>query len=122
MRTTSQLKQEQKRALEERIVMRVQKIKERKGYYYFLSDITFPENEKQKLKHLVLVKTAMLGEKMPTIKKIIKSIKRFVPQIWEQDAITAVYLLLGKVYNNLDLMLTLAKEGKNFKSDFSPYL
>ena len=104
-----------KAGLEARILERVNKIKERKGYRYFQSNIAYPENEKKRLKYELSKSIEIVQMQMPEIKGIIKSIKRFVPQVWEQDSITAVYLLMGKAYSNLETMLVLAKEGHNIE-------
>src|SRR3990167_8723855 len=60
-----------KEGLAERIKDRVQKLKNRKGHNYFLSNLTYPENEKQKTKHQLQQAAASLEEKMPEIKTII---------------------------------------------------
>lgn len=101
---------------EKRINERVQKIKSRRGYFYFLSDIAYPENEKNLTRNTILKSVALYEKTLPTIKRIIKSIKRnYIRHIWDQNAITAVYLLIGKAYSNLETMMLLAKEGRNFE-------
>src|SRR3989344_935974 len=102
-----------KEGLAERIKDRVQKLKNRKGHNYFLSNLTYPENEKQKTKHQLQQAAASLEEKMPEIKTLIKSIKFSISHIWEQNAITAVYILICKTYGNLETIITLAKDGRN---------
>jgi len=114
MKTGDKLKQQQE--LEERINKRVQELKTRKGYYYFLSNPGYPENEKEKTKNQILNYTELFETKLPVIKTIIRSLKKnYVPHIWEQNAITAVYLLIGKAYGNLETMISLAKQGRNFE-------
>lgn len=102
-----------KEGLEERINDRIEKLKSRKGHYYCISNLTYPENQKQKSRYQLQQATALLEEKMPEIKELIKSIKGYIPYIWEQNAITAVYLLICKTYGNLETIIALAKDGRN---------
>ena len=114
MKTANTLKQEQE--LEERIIKRIQKIKERKGYYAFLSDISLPEREKETKKNKIIKHIDLFAAKLPAIKTIVMSIKKnYVPHIWEQNAITAVYLLTAKAYGDLETLILFAKQGRNFE-------
>lgn len=105
-----------KLGLEGRIQERINKLKKRKGYYYFLSNIAYPENERKRLKYQVQKSLEVIEKNLPEIKKIAKSIKKLIPHIWEQNAITAVYLLLGKAYSNLETIILLSKEGHNLET------
>ena len=109
MKATSKLKE----GLEERINERVKKFKKREGHHYFLSNIAYPETEKQRIRYQLAKSTKELEKYMPAIKKLVKHVKAYVPHIWEQNAITAVYILLGKTYVNLETIISLAKDGRN---------
>ncbi|MDO8570560.1 MAG: hypothetical protein Q7R97_03165 [Candidatus Daviesbacteria bacterium] len=114
MKAIDKLKQEQE--LEERIIKRIQKIKKRKGYYGFLSDINLPEREKKIDKNRIIEYVDLFEVKLPAIKTIVMSIKKnYVLHIWEQDAITAVYLLTAKAYGDLETLILFAKQGRNFE-------
>lgn len=102
-----------KEGLEDRIKERVQKLKDRKAHNYFLSNPTYPENEKQKDEQQLQQAASLLEGKLPEIKTLIKAIKSYIPHIWEQNAITAVYILVCKAYGNLETIITLAKNGRN---------
>src|SRR5258705_7483254 len=93
--------------LEERINIRVQKMKAREGYYFLISNIGYTEKSKQRNKYQITKATEKLELLMPKIKKFVKNIKVYVPHIWEQTPITAAYLLIGKTYGNLETIITL---------------
>lgn len=100
--------------LEERIKKRIEKFKARKGYRYFMLDIGLPEKEKARMRYATTKAVATIEKILPDIKKLIRSIKtQYIPHIWDQNAITAVYLLVGKSYGNLETIILLAKEGRN---------
>lgn len=112
MKTKDILKEER----EKRINEHLQKIKNRTGHFYFISNIAYPENEKIQAKYGVFKSIVPYEKILPIIEKIIKDIKiNYIKHIWDQNAITAVYLLIGKAYGNLETMISLAKEGRNFE-------
>lgn len=111
MNTVSKIRQ----GREDRIKERIQKFKERKGYLYFLSHIDYPEKQKASEKHRLYQGIKEFETSLPEIKKIIKRIKKFIPQIWDQNKITALYLLIGKAYMDLEAMLLLAREGHSYE-------
>lgn len=101
--------------LENRVNERVNKLKNRLGYRAFNYDITRPQREKELSKNQVLARAKFLEVNLPEIRKIIGDIRQYVPQIWNQDAITAVYLLIAKSYVNLETIINIAKEGCVFE-------
>jgi hypothetical protein len=101
--------------LEDRTIKRVNKLKTRDAYRYFLTNLAYPQDEKLATKYKVSKSLKLIENKLPEIKDIIRSIKKYIPHIWDQNAITAVYLLLGKTYSNLETILSLAKGGHNLE-------
>lgn len=111
-----ELKLKQEKEREERILKRIKKLKERKGYYAFSMDFGLPERTKQLKKHQIEENIKRFELILPKIKILIKSIKKdYVPVIWEQNAITAAYLLTAKAYGNLESLILFAKQGRNFE-------
>jgi hypothetical protein len=108
--------EQREKQLEARTEERVQKLRSGIGRRKFISDISYPEKDKLRNKFLVANKVEFLAKLLPEIKNCIKRFKQIsVPQIWEQDAATATYLLISKAYSNLETILLLASVGKTFE-------
>ncbi len=101
--------------LEERISERLKKLQSRKGYYYLLTHLDYPSNQKRLDKNAINAQIKVIEDALPEIKKLMKQIKRYVPHIWDQTKYAAAYLLLGKAFSNLETIILLAQKGHNLE-------
>jgi len=102
-------------SIEEKIHQRIEKLKTRKAYLYFLSHLDYPSKQK-KLDEVAINKRLKAIENiLPGIRDLIKKMRKFVPHIWDQTKYSAVYLLLGKAFSNLETTIFLAKKGHNLE-------
>ncbi len=101
---------------ESRIKKRLEVFKKRKGYKFFLTHIEFPENQKAKSKEILNQKILGVQKHLIAIEKELKYIKKFVSCYWDQNKITAIYLLLGKSFFDLKSILVLLRNGHCYQS------
>jgi hypothetical protein len=101
--------------LEERISERLKKLQSRKGYYYLLTHLNYPSDQKLLDEKAINAQIKVIEVALPEIKKLIKGIKKYIPHIWDQTKYAAAYLLLGKAFSNLETIILLAKKGHNLE-------
>lgn len=101
--------------LEERINKRVVKLKTRRGYFYAITHLGYPDQTKQLNKYEIIKAVKSIESNLPSIKTLLKKVKQFVPNVWDQTPIAAAYLLLGKAIGNLESTIILAKLGYSFE-------
>lgn len=100
-----------KGGVEERINKRLDKLKSHQARNYFLSNITYPIKEQKFDAHLVNNSIKQIEEVLPKILGLIREIKKYFKNIYDQNNIVASYLLLGKTYKNLQCVSREAKNG-----------
>lgn len=76
-----------------------------------MSNVTYPIKEQKSDAYLVNNSIKPIEEMLPKILKLIKDIKKYFKNIYDQNNIVASYLLLGKTYKNLQCVLREAKNG-----------
>jgi len=101
--------------LEKRIQARIDKLKTRQAYYCFTTHIAQPQQDKELDKSMILQSLKKIENNIPNIKNLIKSVRKFIPHIWDQTQISAAYLLVGKAFSNLETALVLAKIGHHLE-------
>lgn len=95
---------------------KLSRLRKRTAHNVFLEDKSIPTREHAYYKEQVLLGIQLYEDLLPGIKKVLGNIKKnYVPEIWEQNAITAVYLLSAKTFTNLQTIIHLAKHGRNFE-------
>lgn len=100
-----------KDGLEERLRERIKKLKLRKARYAFLSDLTLPTRMKQRNQEEIAKCLEVLKLNLPNIKKLLKLLRKYFINIWDQTNTVAVYLLLGKAINDLEVLILLTEQG-----------
>src|SRR5207247_2603302 len=63
----------------------------------------------------VLELVKLIENSLPEILDLIKSLRSKVDFIANQDKWSAIYILLGKAFSNLESVILLAKEGRNLE-------
>jgi hypothetical protein len=101
--------------LEKRIQARIDKLKKRQAYFYFTNHIIQPQQNKASDESIILQSLKKIENNIPNIKNLIKSVRKFIPHIWDQTQISAAYLLIGKAFSTLETALILAKIGHNLE-------
>ena len=101
--------------LEKRIQARIDKLKTRQAYFYFTTHISQPQQNKASDESIILQSLKKIENNIPNIKNLIKSVRKFIPHIWDQTQVSAAYLLIGKAFSNLETALILAKIGHNLE-------
>lgn len=101
--------------LEERIRKRLEKMKSRNAYRYFLSHLDYPNTQKRLNESVINTQLKGIEDVLPEIKKLLKQDKKYTTQIWDQTKYSAAYLLLGKAFSNLEAIILLAKNGHNLE-------
>lgn len=101
--------------LEERIQTRINKLKTRRAHYYFITNFLLPQQRKSSDESTIIQSLKKIEDNIPNIKNLIKSIRKFIPNIWDQTQTSAAYLLIGKAFSNLETTLILAKIGHNLE-------
>lgn len=96
---------------EERINKRLDKLKSHQARNYFLSNAAYPIKEQKFDAYLVNNSIKQIEKMLPKILELIKEIKKYFKDIYDQNNIVASYLLLGKTYKNLQCVLEEAKNG-----------
>lgn len=94
-----------------RLKERLEKLKSRRARRYFLSNMSFPENEKQKDRDFIISSLHVIENVLPKVKDLVKGIRTHIEYIWDQSPILAAYLLMGKALSNLESIISLAKGG-----------
>ncbi|MCL4386368.1 MAG: hypothetical protein M1326_08670 [Cyanobacteria bacterium] len=101
--------------LEERIQVRIDKLKTGQAHNYFITHPFYPQQDKALNESVILQSLKKIEDNIPNIKNLIKSIRKFIPHIWDQTQISAAYLLIGKAFGNLETSLILAKIGHHLE-------
>ena len=110
-KTTSILKE----GLEERIKTRIDKLRSREGYLWSQRNPLYPLKKKREDKVIILERVKKIENNLSSIETLIKAVRKFVPNIWDEADIAAAYLLLGKSFRNLETIIILAKKGNSFE-------
>lgn len=97
---------------EGRLKERLEKLKSRRARGYFLSNMSFPESEKQKDRDFIISSLHVIENVLPQVKDLVKGIRTHIEHIWDQSPILAAYLLVGKAFSNLESIIFLSKEGR----------
>lgn len=103
---------QEKKEYQERITEKVEKLKSGKAKRAYAYDLTLPERYKQKDIQDVLEQVERVETLVPEVLKLIKEIKPRFTNIWDQNELTASYILLGRAYSNLQTTIDLAKKGR----------
>jgi len=98
--------------VDERIKERIDLIKSGKAKNKLLSDSSYPERQRANDIFFIDQEISIIEELLPEILILIKNIKKYFTNIWDQNNIVASYLLLGKAYKNLQGVILSAKNGK----------
>ena len=94
--------------LEERIQIRIDRLKTRQAYSYFITHPLQPQQNKALDKSTILQSLKKIEDNIPNLKNLIKSVRKFIPHIWDQTQISAAYLLIGKAFSNFETALILS--------------
>ncbi|HEY5601330.1 MAG TPA: alpha/beta hydrolase [Patescibacteria group bacterium] len=103
---------QEKKEYQERITCKVEKLKSRKASRAFAYDLTLPDRYKQKDIQNVFRQVERVKILIPEVLKLIKGIKPHFTNIWDQNELSASYILLGRAYSNLQTAIDLAKKGR----------
>jgi hypothetical protein len=101
------------RNLEVRINEKLDKLKSRKGYKFFILNLNYPLQNRLADTASIAVEIARIEKVLPQIKILIKRIRMYFDKIWHQNKFSASYLLICKAYGNIYTLLLLAKSGAN---------
>jgi len=103
---------QEKKELEDRLSDKISKLKSGKARKAFAYDLTLPERYKQRDQQRILRQIERIEILTPEVFKLIKELKSRFTNIWDQNELTASYILLGRAYSNLQTTLDLAKKGR----------
>lgn len=106
---------DEEKEIREKVKDRLDKLRSRKAYNYLLVNLDYASNIKKRDEGDIAKKLEKVEENLPTLKRLIKDLRQYIPHIWEQTNITATYLLVGKAYSNLETIILLAKKGHNLE-------
>ena len=101
--------------LEKDIQERLELLRSGKARSYFLGHLDYPSGVRGSNEATIREMINPLQETMPSIRDLIKEVKKNIKSIDEQTKFSAVYLLLGKVFSNIEAMFILAGSGKNLE-------
>ncbi|MBU1085425.1 MAG: hypothetical protein ABIJ43_02045 [Candidatus Beckwithbacteria bacterium] len=97
--------------VEEKIKERIKKLKSGKAKAYFLSNIFYPSRQQLKDKKQINQFLEQVEAINPSILDLIKLIRSYFKNIWDQNKIVASYLLLCKAHRVLDGVVNEARVG-----------
>ncbi len=101
-----------KKELEERLADKISKLKSGKAKKAFAHDLTLPERYKQRDKQSIQAKISRIEILSPEVLSLIREIKSHFNNVWDQNELTASYILLGRSYSNLQTTVDLARKGR----------
>lgn len=94
---------------------RLNKFRSRRGYIYSKLYPDYPLRMRKLDEVTIIAFLENIEKNLRLIKDLIKSIRKSIPNIWDQTNIAAVYFLLCKSFSNLETVIELAKKGHNFE-------
>lgn len=101
---------------EVRIKERIQKICRWEAYEYLKTHLSFAEDNKEKEMGIIKNKLEDTNKVIEEIRKLTKDLKKYIPNVLEQNKLTAIYLLITKSLFDLESLLLLISEGFSFQA------
>lgn len=105
------LRKKRDELIEKNLQEKLDKLKLGRGQKYFLTQIDYPQRQKEKDKATLFLRTKIIEDNLLTLRNLIKEVKKSFGRIFDQDKYTALYLLLGKALSNLEAGILLSKSG-----------
>ena len=97
----------------ERIEDKLRRLRSRRARNHFITHIGYPSKQKEIDQSGIASYTTRVEAILPKIKELIKSYRKYTPNIWDQTKFSASFLLICKAYGNLQSLVSLAKNGSN---------
>jgi hypothetical protein len=98
-----------------RIEERLSKLKTRVAHRKLISDFQFPMKTRRVNTQIVESYLEELKVKIAELEPLIKSLRRHIDYIGDNDVLVAAYLLIGKSLFSLKAIMLLAREGYSFQ-------
>lgn len=100
-----------KEDLKERINARLRKLRSRIGRNYFIANLSYPSEQKERDLSAINEYLEKIEEVLPDLESLLKAYRKYIPNIWDQTKYAASYLLIGKALSNLRAIIILSKKG-----------
>jgi hypothetical protein len=87
------------------------KLHSRKARKLFLTNFSYPSDQKQREASKIAKYLQDIEEVLPQMEVLLRTYRKSIPNIWDQTKDAASYLLLCKAFNHLQSIIVLAKQG-----------
>ncbi|KKQ35351.1 MAG: hypothetical protein US50_C0017G0012 [Candidatus Nomurabacteria bacterium GW2011_GWB1_37_5] len=94
---------------------KLERLRSRDAFNYSLSHPNHTLEQKIRNKEVVLKLIELVENSLPVIKDLITRFRSKIGSVSGQNKLSAIYILIGKTYSNLETIILLAKEGRNLE-------